>query len=402
VGTRRPERVERVRIARVVGLRPGLSSTGPRRLLLVLLLPAATLLGGCSLGYYAQAVHGHLDLVQRARPVPDWLADPATPEALRERLVLTQQLRDFAVRELALPDNASYRRYAALGRPAVVWNVVAAPELSLQLKTWCYPLMGCAGYRGYFAREPAEALARKLREHGWETSVYGVPAYSTLGWTNWVGGDPLLDTFVSWGEGELAGLLFHELAHQVVYVADDTSFNESYATAVERLGVRRWLAQPGREAARQAYEAGEARRRDFRVLARAARQELQALYAGAGDEASKRAGKQAALARLRDRHAQLKAGTWAGYTGYDGWFARVNNAALAVQGAYDDLVPAFERLFDDEGRDFVRFHAAVQRLVALPKAERRARLLVEPTMRPAARAPDAPRACRPGEPPCPT
>ncbi len=391
-----------MRVMRIARQMPGVSTAGSRRLLLALLLPAATLLGGCSLGYYAQAVHGHLELVQRARPVPDWLADPATPAALRERLALTQQLRDFAVRELALPDNASYRRYAALGRPAVVWNVVAAPELSLQLKTWCYPLMGCAGYRGYFAREPAEGLARELREQGWETSVYGVPAYSTLGWTNWVGGDPLLDTFVHWGEGELAGLLFHELAHQVVYVADDTAFNESYAAAVERLGVRRWLAQPGREAALRTHETTEARRRDFRVLARTARQELQALYGSATDEAAQRAGKQAVLARLRERHAQLKAGAWAGYTGYDGWFARVNNAALAVQGAYDDLVPAFERLFDDEGRDFSRFHAAVQRLAALPKAERRARLLAEPTMRPAAFMPEPFRPCRKGEPPCPT
>ncbi len=366
---------------------------------LILLLVAPLVLGGCSLGYYAQSVRGHLDLVQRARPVSDWIADPATPEVLRERLELAQRMRDFAVRELALPDNASYRRYAALGRPAVVWNVVAAPELSLTLKTWCYPVLGCAGYRGYFERAPAEALARELRAQGWETSVYGVPAYSTLGWTNWLGGDPLLDTFVNGQEGELAGLLFHELAHQVVYVDDDTAFNESYATAVERLGLQRWFTQPGREAARLAHERAESRRRDFRVLARAARQELEALYRSEADPARKRLDKEAALARLRAGHDQLKAGPWQGFAGYDGWFARVNNAALAVQGAYDDLVPAFERIFDEQGRDFARFHAAVRQLAALPRAERRARLLAEPVMRPAARAPQTRIV---GGQPCPT
>ena len=354
---------------------------------LILLLLAPLLLGGCSVGYYAQSARGHLDLMQRARPVSDWIADPTTPEVLRERLELAQRMREFAVRELALPDNASYRRYAALGRPAVVWNVVAAPELSLTLKTWCYPILGCAGYRGYFERAPAEALARELRAQGWETSVYGVPAYSTLGWTNWLGGDPLLDTFVNGQEGDLAGLLFHELAHQVVYVQDDTAFNESYATAVERLGLQRWLAQPGREAARRAHEAADARRRDFRLLARTARQELEALYRSQADEARKRAGKEAVLARLRTEHERLKAGPWQGFAGYDGWFARVNNAALAVQGAYDDLVPAFERIFDEQGRDFARFHAAVRQLAGLPRVERRARLLAEPVMRPSAPTP---------------
>ncbi|MFM7533676.1 MAG: aminopeptidase [Rubrivivax sp.] len=365
-------------------------------------MAAPLLLSGCSLGYYAQSVGGHLDLMQRARPVSQWLADPATPEALRERLTLSQRMRDFAVRELKLPDNASYRRYAELGRPAVVWNVVAAPELSLTLKTWCYPVMGCAGYRGYFAREPAEALARELRAQGLETSVYGVPAYSTLGWTNWIGGDPLLNTFVNGAEGELAGLLFHELAHQVVYVDDDTTFNESYATAVERLGLQRWLAQPGHEAARLAWETADARRRDFRVLTRVARQELDALYRSETDAARKREGKAAVLARLRAEHARLKAGAWQGFAGYDGWFARVNNAALAVQGAYDDLVPAFERLFEEQGRDFARFHAAVKQLAALPRAERRARLLAEPVMRPAAGAAPRPTYPTEGGQPCPT
>ncbi len=178
------------------------------------LLLAAALMSGCAqLGYYWQSARGHLELMSAARPVDRWLSDPATPPALRERLALAQRMRDFSVTELKLPDNASYKRYADLGRRAVVWNVVATPEFSLELKTWCFPVAGCVGYRGYFSEADARAQAQALREQGWETGVYGVPAYSTLGWSNWLGGDPLLNTFIAYPEGELARLLFHELAH---------------------------------------------------------------------------------------------------------------------------------------------------------------------------------------------
>ncbi len=336
---------------------------------------AAVAASGCSsLGYYAQAVNGHLDLLQRARPVGDWLADPATPAPLRARLEQSQQMRRFAVEQLHLPDNASYRRYADLGRNAVVWNVVAAPELSLTLKTWCFPVMGCVGYRGYFRREPADAVAAELRAEGWETSVYGVPAYSTLGWTNWLGGDPLLNTFIGWPEGELARLIFHELAHQVAYSKDDTTFNESFAVAVERIGGRRWLDQPGHEAAKAEYEAYAARRADFRELTARYRAALRELYEGPLPDADKRAKKAELMAALRADAAALKAGRWNDFAGYDGWFEHANNAAFGVQAAYDELVPDFERLFDRLGGDFDRFYAEVKRLAALPKDERRATL----------------------------
>jgi predicted aminopeptidase len=336
-------------------------------------LLAAALLSGCSLGYYAQSVGGHLDLMQRARPVEDWLADSATAASLRERLQLAQRLREFAVRELRLPDNASYRRYAELPRAAAVWNVVAAPELSLTLQTWCFPVAGCVGYRGYFDRAEADALASELRAQGLDVDVYGVPAYSTLGWTNWLGGDPLLSTFIRWPESELARLLFHELAHQIVYVPGDTTFNESYATAVERLGVRRWLQQAG-PATQAEHAALETRRQDFRALTRKARQELDALFRNPASDADKRAGKAALMTRLRADHQTLKADRWGGFAGYDGWFARANNATLGVLGAYDELVPAFERLFERQGSDFERFHAEVKRLAALPQAQRAAAL----------------------------
>lgn len=347
-------------------------------LLGVAALATATLCltSGCtSLGYYGQAVGGHLQLVSAGKPVADWLADAAAPAELKRRLELSQRLRDYAVSELRLPDNASYRRYADLGRGAAVWNVVAAPELSLTLKTWCFPVMGCVGYRGYYDRAPADALAGELRAQGWEANVYGVPAYSTLGWTNWLGGDPLLNTFIRWPEGELARLLFHELAHQVAYASDDTMFNESFATAVERIGGARWLAQHASEAARREYADLDARRQDFRTLTLAARTDLDAIYRSERPDADKRTAKAERLARLRADYAALKTTPrWAGFNGYDAWFAQANNASLGVQAAYNELVPEFERLFEREGRDFTRFYAEVKRLAALPKAERRAAL----------------------------
>lgn len=336
---------------------------------------AVCLTSGCgTLGYYAGSARGHLDLLSRAKPVEQWLADDTTPAALRERLQLTQRMRDFAVHELKLPDNASYRAYADLGRPAAVWNVVATKELSLDLHQWCFVVVGCIGYRGYYERGLADQEAQALRAQGLETSVYGVPAYSTLGWTNWLGGDPLLSTFIRWPEGELARLIFHELAHQVAYAADDTVFNESFATAVERIGGARWLAQHASPKARAEYEAYDARRRDFRTLTLAARAELAAIYAGSRSDDAKRAAKAAVFARLRADYETMKRERWGGYAGYDAWFERANNASLAVQAAYNELVPAFERLFEREGRDFTRFYAEVQRLARLPKAERHAKL----------------------------
>jgi predicted aminopeptidase len=332
-------------------------------------------LSGCSLGYYAQSVGGHLDLMQRSRPVLDVQQDPATLPDLRDRLALSQRMRDFAVEKLDLPDNASYRRYADLQRNAVVWNVVAAPELSFTLKTWCFPVMGCVGYRGYFDRNEADGLAAQLKAEGWEVSVYGVPAYSTLGWTNWIGGDPLLNTFIRWPEGELARIIFHELAHQVVYVKDDTMFNESYATAVERLGGTRWLNEQAGQAARDAYAGLDARRRDFKALTLNHRQRLAALYQNSQlNDAAKREGKRELQAQLGREYEDLKQTRWSGFNGYDAWMAAANNASFGVQAAYDELVPDFERLFERQGRDFARFHQAVKSLAALPRDERRRQL----------------------------
>jgi predicted aminopeptidase len=340
-----------------------------------LLLVLAVLGAGCShLGFYGQAVAGHLDLLQRAQPVADLIADPATPPALRERLALAQRMRDFAVTELGLPDNRSYRSYSDLQRPAAVWNVVAAPELSLTLKTWCFPVAGCVGYRGYFDRQRAEATAARLRAAGYEVLVYPVPAYSTLGRLDWLGGDPLLSTFIGWPEGELARLIFHELAHQQVYVRDDMTFNESYASAVDRLGVRRWLAAHGSAEARATHARFERRRAQLRALVQAARAELETVYASGRPVAEQRAAKAAVFERLRAGHRHLRDGEWGGFAGLDAWFAGANNAALGIFAAYDELVPGFEGLYRRCGGDFACLHDQARQLAGLPKDERHARL----------------------------
>jgi predicted aminopeptidase len=350
-----------------------------RRLRVALGLLAAALLAagvaGCgSMGYLAQSAHGHITLMNAARPVQEWIHDPATPQALAERLKLADAMRDFSVSELHLPDNNSYRRFADLKRGAAVWNVVAAPELSLKLQTHCYPFVGCVGYRGFYDRATADREAAKLKAQGLEVAVYGVPAYSTLGWTNWFGGDPLLSTFIQYPEGELARMIFHELAHQVAYAKDDTMFNESFATSVEVIGGQRWLQRHAGEGARQEFAKLDARRRDFRELTLRYREQLEKLYKGPLPEAEKRERKATLMQQMRDEYARMKAERWGGYAGYDAWFKNANNASLGVQAAYSDLVPNFQRLFEREGGDFERFYAEVKRLAALPKPERRATL----------------------------
>ena len=362
-------------------------------LLTTLLLP---LLAGCAeLGYYLQSARGHMGVMQAARPLDDLLSDLQAAPALSRQLALAQRIRRFAVTELALPDNASYTRYADLHRTAVVWNVVAAPEFSLTLHTWCFPVAGCVGYRGYFDEAEAKKFASTLQaqEQGLEVSVYGVPAYSTLGWMNWAGGDPLLNTFIHYPEGELARLIFHELAHQVVYAKDDTMFNESFATAVERLGGNRWLAQHGLPAAKLQHDLISARRAQFRALTQASRQQLVKVYgekdASGLNKDEKNALKKLAMEEFRASYAKLRA-QWLASSeppqnlgAYDAWVARANNASFGAQASYDELVPQFEALYRQAADQSARapdaqhqppwpaFYDAVKELAKLPKEERR-------------------------------
>lgn len=357
---------------------------------------AALLLGGCAeLAYYGQAFEGQVELLAARRPVAELATAPATPAALRARLERAQAMRRFAVAALALPDNGSYQSFAALGRPHAVWLVVATPPLSLDAREWCFPIAGCVNYRGYFDAAAAQAFAAGRRAAGDDVMVAGVPAYSTLGWFD----DPLLDTFIELPEGRLAELMFHELAHQRVYVAGDPAFNEAYATAVGRLGARAWLAAQGAPGAVADYAQALARQQQFVERVLATRETLAALYASAVDDAARRAGKARAFAALRADYARLRA-DWGGYAGYDHWFGQdLNNARLVGVTTYHRLAPAFEEIHRLLGGDFAALHRAVEALAALPPAARDAylaALLARLDSQPAG-APAAPPA--PGGPP---
>jgi predicted aminopeptidase len=350
----------------------------PRRLVALLVLLSGWMLSGCSnLAYYAQAVAGQWQLLSQRRPLDKVLADPATPPALRQRLETARRLRNFASTELALPANGSYRSYVDLQRPYVVMNVFAAPELSLQLRAWCFPVVGCVNYRGYFDADTARRFAATLRARDDDVYLGSSPAYSTLGWFD----DPLLNTFVDWPTGRLAELIFHELAHQRLFITGDTDFNESFATAVGRLGTRRWLARYGTPAEQEAYATDTRRHEEFLALVLATRAELERLYASPQSAADKRLGKRRLLAELQDRYQALKQ-RWGGYSGYDRWFASdLNNAKLGSLNAYTRFVPAFEALFADSGGDFAAFYEAAAAIGHLPPAEREAclqALLQEP------------------------
>jgi len=320
----------------------------------LILLSAAALSGCETLAYYGQAVGGQLALSAKARPVAQVLADAGTPEALQARLKAAVEIREFAARELGLPQDGSYRDYAELGRPYAIWNVVAAPEFALEPVLSCFPIAGCVAYRGYYDRAAAERHAAARRAAGYDVVVYGVPAYSTLGWFD----DPLLSTFIDYPDAELARLLFHELAHHVVYVKDDSTFNESFAVAVEREGLRRWHAAHGREGQ------SSRGREEFAAQVEATRRALQALYGSRVAPEEMRRRKHEALAPLAPRLARLR--------GFES--VEPNNAVLALFATYTQKVPAFERLLAAAGGDLERFYARVRELARVPRAERDALL----------------------------
>ena len=340
---------------------------GPRRCMRAGALAICLLaLNACtSLGYYAQAAHGQFSLLAQARPIDDWLADPQTPPALKDKLREVRQIRGFAVSELGLPDNDSYTAFAQLPGRYVLWNVIAAPALSLTPRRWCFPIAGCVNYRGYYSQQAAQDFAAQLREAGDDVQVSGVPAYSTLGWFN----DPVLSTFIRYPEAELARLVFHELAHQKYYIKGDSEFNESFATAVESAGVARWLKQFGTPAQEQAYRIFEQRKRDFLALLLRRRAELARIYASDVDDAQKLREKAEVFDGLRADYEVLKR-QWGGYAGYDRWFASpLSNAHLALVATYHDLEPGFEALLR-QSDGFPQFYAKVKALGALDKNAR--------------------------------
>ncbi len=332
-------------------------------LIIVVILIASQ---GCtSIRYYSQVTRGHLDLMSRRVPIEEVLEDPATEETLKARLLKVLEARAFAVDELKLPDNGSYRSYADVGRPFVLWNVFATKEFSTEATTWCYLFVGCLGYRGYYDEQKANEVAADLNADGFDAFVGGVPAYSTLGRFD----DPVVNTMLRRGDVELAGLLFHELTHQVVYRESDSEFSESLASFVEAEGVRRWILEKGGDVPGDTVALAQVREEEFVALVTRARDRLTQLYASSKSEHEMRVAKAQEFERLQSEYVALRE-SWDGYAGYDGWFDRdLNNAHLVSISTYNRLVPAFEQLLRDSNGDFDTFFKRSEELSELEPEE---------------------------------
>ena len=329
------------------------------------LFAALWLAGGCaSIHHYTQAATGQLEVLRKSRPVESVIAHPDTEEALRDRLLLADRIIDFARLELGLDAGNSYRRYAALGRPFVVWNLFAAPPLSLDARRWCYPFVGCVPYRGYFDRNAALKAKVRLARQGYETYVAGVPAYSTLGWFD----DPLLSTFIDWPEPRLAELLLHEIAHQRVWVKDDAAFNESFATFAGETGAQLWFRKTGREAEFDRYVASGHGWQRLRALLLETRAQLESVYEGEGDEQLRSREKTRVLEAFRRCYRQHK--PLLGGGAFDGLVEVVNNAYLTAYGTYTDWHPAFAELYGRVG-GWTAFLKAIDTLAGLATEERK-------------------------------
>jgi len=339
--------------------------------LFVLVVFMISLMSGCStISYYSQAVGGHLKLMNAREPIDDLLESDTTDPELRKKLQTLVDARRYAVDKLHLPDNDSYNTYAATGRRYVTWNVVAAGEFSLSPKTWCFPVAGCISYKGYFAEEDAKAYAAELQAENLDVSIGGATAYSTLGWFD----DPVLDTMLNGGDMRYVSTLFHELAHQVLYIKDDSSFNEAFATFVEQEGLRIWLNDRGEPDRIVWYNDSLKRSSDFSELLKSTRSQLLAVYQEDSSDERKREGKQAVLDDMQTNYQKLKI-SWDDYAGYDGWFKReVNNARLLSVSTYRKLVPAFAAMYVDVDRQLSAFYKKAKEIAALPADQRRAKM----------------------------
>lgn len=358
-----------------------------RALRICFTLATLAALSGCaSLGYVGQAADGEWQLLHARRPIARVIANPATTPVLRTRLQLVQDVRRFAVTDLGLPDNRSYRSYTDLHRPYVVWNVVAAPEFSVRPLRWCFPISGCVSYRGYFKERRARAFAAKLAARGDDVQVDGVTAFSTLGHF----ADPVLSSMLRYGDLDLAGTIFHELAHQLIYIAGDSEFDESFAMTVEAEGLSRWLAARGRSAELTGYLRERRLQDQIDALFADARAQLARLYARPLPAATKRARKRAILMQVAERVRALEAREHLD-SGYDAWIARgLNNASLASVGTYSVCVPGFEQLLRDNGGQLPLFYAAVRRIGKDPAARRALCRRTSPTPDPAPAVSDGP------------
>lgn len=316
--------------------------------------------------YYAQSVTGQLEVLAKRRPIATAAEDPGEPAEIRAQLRRVQQMREFAVSSLGLPDNGSYRSYTDLKRRFVIYNVFATPELSLTPVRSCFPVVGCLDYRGYFSERMARRRAAQLKAGGMDVYVGGVAAYSTLGWFD----DPVLNTMLDWDEAQLAKFLFHELAHQRLYVKNDTAFNEAFAETVAEVGLERWLTARLTHDEADRLRTEEEREKEFVRLILETRSELESLYDSAAEGAAKREGKRAALDRFRARYTEMRRG-WGGDRSYDSWaYGDLNNAKFIAVATYHDAVPAFRALLALSGGNLPRFYEQAARLGQFPEAQR--------------------------------
>lgn len=339
---------------------------------LVLMTLSAVLLSACeTLSYYGQAVGGQLYILTHRRQIESMLAEGGIDPVVESQLELILEIRAFAEAELGLPLDGAFSTYVDVERPYVVWNVFAAPPYSLDPMRWCYPVAGCVSYRGYFREQAAQRFARDLKQQGYDTFVGGVAAYSTLGWFE----DPVLSTVLNREDYELATLIFHELAHRVVYIPGDTQFNESFATAVEQEGLKRWLAAFDSEAGADReilhrVDIAEQRREQFVSLVEEAIAELEVIYQSGESETVMGERKAAVFDMLRTRYQSLRE-HWGGYDGYDNWFAGdLNNARLATVSTYFSLVPAFQALLREEGNRLEVFYRRAAELEEMEPEQR--------------------------------
>lgn len=341
-----------------------LGSNGVKAVLLVLL---SIVLVSCeTVGYYSQAARGQLTIVFGREDIQRLLERQDLSAELEEKFARVMDIREFAETELGLPVGNNYSTYVDVQREHVVWNVFAAPEFSVDPVNWCYPIAGCVSYRGYFSEQSALSYATKLEEDGFDVYTGGVDAYSTLGWFE----DSLLSTVLNRADYQLAGLIFHELAHQLVYLPGDTTFNESFATAVEREGVRRWLTSSDEKSNIDAALLDYDRQQQFVNLVADYRERFDSLYKLDLEAASMRSQKSQLQQALREEYDLLKQ-QWEGYEGYDGWFSRsLNNAQLSTVASYNDLLPFFVAVFDQSNQDFSAFYREVRRIAELPERER--------------------------------
>lgn len=340
------------------------------RLRLLLVIAFCLAAQGCGTVYVAQAAKGQVQLLAARKPIDRLLANPKTSPELKARLESVKAAREFAWRELGLPDNKSYTTYADLKRDYVVWSVVATPEFSIEPREWCFPFVGCVAYRGYFKEARAQRFADELRAQGFDTMVGGTPAYSTLGKFN----DPILNTMMSYGDDELASILFHELSHQVLYIQDDTAFNEAFAVTVEQEGLTRWLKSRGRADQLVRYQKRRERQAEGLAVVRRYRAELASLYASGIDAELMRSRKATVFARLVEELKALDARYSVKSGMVDDLEGGPNNARLASIATYYDCVPGFEKLLASVDHDLPRFYAAAAELAKLSREERRARV----------------------------